>query len=341
MGGRGERIRVLTVAVAIGFILLLGACKPLREYPASQSLFLGTAARANLLAEPQYASTLSREFNGLVPENELKWETVHPQPTTYNFAPADALVNFARLHTMSVRGVPLLWDSQNPPWLTNGKFTRAQLRSILAAHIATVVGRYKGRISQWDVVNEPFGADGKLLATVWRKIGRRYMDQAFTMAHAADPAAKLFLNERGIEVPGVHADAVFKEVSKMKARGVPINGVGFQVHANTGLPTSQQLASQFARYAAIGVEVAITEMDVQLPEPPTAAAIQAQATVYRGALATCRAAPNCKTFVVWGFTDKYSWIPLFFPGMGSATVMDSVYKGKPAYDALNKHLEAG
>ena len=341
MGGRGERIRVLILAVAVGLVLVLGACKPLREYPASQSLFLGSAARANLLAEPNYATTLSREFNGLVPENELKWENVHPQPTTYNFAPADALVNFARLHSMSVRGVPLLWDFQNPAWLTSGKFTRAQTRSILASHIATVVGHYKGRIAQWDVVNEPFAPNGKLRATVWRKIGRRYMDQAFAMARAADPAAKLFLNERHIEVPGVKADAVFNEVSKMKARGVPINGVGFQMHANTTQPTSQQLASQFARYAAIGVEVAITEMDVQLTEPPTAAAIQAQAVVYRGALATCRAAPNCKTFVVWGFTDKYSWIPLFFPGMGSATVMDSVYKGKPAYDALNKHLEAG
>ena len=127
----------------------------------------------------------------------------------------------------------------------------------------------------------------------------------------------------------------------MKARGVPINGVGFQMHANTLLPTADQLAGQFARYSAIGVEVAITEMDVQLPEPATAEAIRAQADVYRAALATCRAAPNCKTFVVWGFTDKYSWIPLFFPGFGSATVMDSAYKNKPAYDELNKHLEAG
>ena len=99
---------MVTLAVAIGLVLVLGACKPLREYPASRSLFLGTAARANLLAEPDYSTTLSREFNGLVPENELKWETVHPQPDTYNFAPADALVNFARLRSMSVRGVPLL-----------------------------------------------------------------------------------------------------------------------------------------------------------------------------------------------------------------------------------------
>jgi GH35 family endo-1,4-beta-xylanase len=341
MGGTGGRIRAVAIVVAIGLLVVLPACTPLRQYPAAQTMFLGSAARATLLSEGTYATTLSREFNGLVPENELKWATIHPGPTTYNFAPADALVNFARLHSMSVRGVPLLWDWQNPAWLTEKSHTRVETRAILADHIATVVGHYKGRIAQWDVVNEPFDANGKLIRTIWKKIGRRYMDEAFAMARAADPAAKLFLNERGIEVPGVKADAVFKEVSKMKARGVPINGVGFQMHANTLLPTADQLAGQFARYSAIGVEVAITEMDVQLPEPATAEAIRAQADVYRSALATCRAAPNCKTFVVWGFTDKYSWIPLFFPGFGSATVMDSAYKNKPAYDALNKHLEAG
>ncbi len=331
----------MALAAGVGLVLVLSACTPLRQYPAARTMFLGSAARASLLSEGNYANTLSREFNGLVPENELKWATVHPGPTTYNFGPADSLVNFARLHSMAIRGVPLLWDWQNPAWLTDTKYNRAQVRAILADHIATVVGHYKGRISQWDVVNEPFAENGKLLNTIWKKMGRRYMDEAFAMARAADPAAKLFLNERGIEVPGVKANAVFKEVSKMKARGVPINGVGFQMHANEARPTAEELAGQFARYSAIGVEVAITEMDVQLPQPPTAAAIQTQANVYRGALATCRAAPNCKTFVVWGFTDKYSWIPLFFPGFGSATMMDSAYKNKPAYDALNQHLEAG
>jgi endo-1,4-beta-xylanase len=160
------------------------------------------------------------------------------------------------------------------------------------------------------------------------------------MARAADPAAKLFLNERGIEAPGPKSDAVFLEVSRMKARGVPINGVGIQMHATTTYPTQAQLTSQIARYASIGVEVAITEMDVRLGVPSTPASLQAQATVYRNTLATCRAHPNCKTFVMWGFTDKYSWIPQFFPGFGDATVLNTQYAKKPAYDALNDHLKA-
>ena len=341
MEATGERTRVGIALAVVGLVVVLGACKPLREYPAAQTMFFGTAARANLLSEPTYATILAREFNGLSPENELKWDTIHPTQTTYNFGPADALVNFARDHNMKVRGVPLLWHEQNPAWLVNGGFDGTAMRNILAAHIATVVGHYRGRIVQWDVVNEPFENDGTLRNTVFRKIGSRYMDDAFTMAHAADPAAKLFLNERGIEVPGLKADGVFNAVSKMKARGVPITGVGFQMHANTVVPTAQQLKAQIARYAAIGVEIAITELDVKLPIPVTAAALADQARVYRDALAACRAAANCHTFVTWGFTDKYSWIPQFFPGWGDATMLDDTYANKPAYDALNQELGHG
>lgn len=341
MGGAGERIRVGTVLAAVGLVVVLGACRPLREYPAAQTLFLGSAARASLLTDPAYTENLAREFNGLVPENELKWDTIHPAQTTYNFGPADALVNFARAHNMKVRGVPLVWHEQNPAWLGSGNFNGTQMRYIMANHIATVVGHYRGRIVQWDVVNEPFELDGTLRNTVFRRIGLRYMDDAFAMAHAADPAAKLFLNERGIEVPGTKANAVFDAVSKMRARGVPIHGVGIQMHASTTLPTAPQLAAQIARYASIGVEVAITEIDVALAVPPSVTALEAQARTYRFALAACQAAPNCHTFVTWGFTDRYSWIPQFFPGMGAATIMDASYGKKLAYAALNQQLGQG
>ena len=188
------------VALAVGLVLVVGACKPLREYPAAKAMFFGTAARAGLLSDPTYASTLAREFGGLVPENELKWEILHPQPGTYDFSHADRLVNFARDHDMQVRGVPLLWHYQNPAWVET--LTSTQARDAYRVHIRTVVGRYRGRISQWDVVNEPFVASGDLARTVWRNTGRRYMDDAFSVARAADPSAKLFLNEHGIERPG-------------------------------------------------------------------------------------------------------------------------------------------
>ena len=335
---RGKRIRA-TFALVLGLGLFGSACS-LRDYQSAQSLFLGSAARSDTVrADSDYADNLAKEFNGLVPENELKWGVIHPQPGTYNFAPADALVDFAEAHKMSVRGVPLLWDAQNPAWLTTGTFSRTALFGILADHINTVVGRYRGRIAQWDVVNEPFSETGSLKPTLWRRgLGFSYMDQAFALARGADPAAKLFLNEFNIESPGLKADAVFAAVQGMRQRGVPIDGVGFEMHANTSAPTAQQLAVQMARYAAIGVDVGITELDVKLPATPTPDELKDQARVYREALATCRAATNCKTFVVWGFTDKYSWIPDLVPGFGAATIMDATFGHKPAYDALNDEL---
>ena len=335
---RGKRIRA-TFALVLGLGLVGSACS-LRDYPAAQSLFLGSAARADRLnADADYSDNLAKEFNGLVPENELKWEVIHPQPHTYNFGPADALIDFAAAHKMSVRGVPLLWDAQNPAWLTTGTFSRTALSNILADHINTVVGRYRGRIAQWDVVNEPFSETGSLKPTLWRRgLGFAYMDQAFTLARGADPAARLFLNEFNIELPGAKADAVLAAVQSMRQRGVPIDGVGFEMHANTTAPTAQQLAAQMARYAAIGVQVAITELDVTLPATPSADELKEQARVYREVLAVCRAATNCKTFVMWGFTDKYSWIPDLLPGWGSATIMDAAFGHKPAYDALNDEL---
>jgi endo-1,4-beta-xylanase len=329
---------VVGLASIVGLVLVLGACKPLREYPAARTMLLGTAAQAGLLADPEYSSTLAREFNGLTPEFELKWSTIHPGPTTYNFGPADTLVDFARDHDIAVRGVPLLWHESNPAWLTSTTYTREQTRQIMLDHIRTVVSHYRGQIVQWDVVNEPFNADGTKRRTLFRRIGARYMDEAFAAARAADPGAKLFLNEIDIELGGPKADGVFTEVSRMRARGVPIDGVGFQMHSDLLRHNPQQLAAQMARYAAIGVEVAVTEMDVRLPLPASAQTIQQQATVYREVFATCRAAPNCKTFVMWGFTDRFSWIPLFFPGYGAATVLDPSYGKKPAYDALNQHL---
>jgi endo-1,4-beta-xylanase len=338
MGGEGGRIRALAAAALVGTTLVLGACKPLREYPAAQQMVFGSAARAELLGDPTYATTLSREFGALVPENELKWSRLRPNWAQFNFGPVDELVNFARSHNMRVRGVPLVWNEQNPAWLTETTYTRAQLRSILKFHISNVVGRYRGRISQWDVVNEPFAEDGTLRANPFRRLGTRYMDEAFTLAAAADPSAKLFLNERRIETPGPKADAVFNAVASMRSRGVPVHGVGLQMHAVPNIPTSAQLAAQMARYASIGVEVAITEMDVRLLAPATPDKLEAQARAFRDALSVCRSAPNCNTFMMWGFTDRHSWVPQFYAGHGAATIHDANYGKKPAYHALNEFL---
>jgi endo-1,4-beta-xylanase len=234
-----------------------------------------------------------------------------------------------------------VWHYQNPAWLQDGTWTRATLGPVLDNHIATVVGHYAGMISQWDVVNEAFNDDGSLRQSVWsRAFGDDYIDRAFRDAHQADPKVALFYNDYNLEWPNAKADAVFAMVSSMRRRGVPIDGVGFQMHAFTGFPTGAQLTEQFARYARIGVETAITELDVRLPVPASQTDPEAQRHAYHDAVRACVDAPNCNTVLVWGFTDKYSWIPEWFPGFGAATVFDQRYTRKPAWSGVLDALTA-
>jgi endo-1,4-beta-xylanase len=326
-------------ALAVTVVVLLGGCR-LRDAANSARLVIGSAARADALAtDAQYGTVLAREFSMLVPENELKWDTTEPQQGTYNFTAADQLAAFATSNAMQMRGTPLLWHEQNPSWLTGGTWTTQTLGAVLDNHIAAVVGHYAGVVKQWDVVNEAFNDDGTLRSTLWSQtLGTGYIDRAFKDARKADSHAKLLYNDYNIEWSNAKSDAVYAMVASMKQRGIPIDGVGFQMHALEGFPTGANLQQEFARYAAIGVDVAITEMDVRIPVPPTNADLQAQAQTYHDATAACVGAPNCHTVLVWGFTDKYSWIPSFFPGYGAADIYDSNYNPKPARAAVENAL---
>ena len=326
------RRRLVSLGVVVVVSLVLTGC--LRTLGANRGLAIGSAASAAYLGEARYAEVLGREFGLLTPENELKWETIHPARAQYDFVPTDALVGYAREHTMGLRGVPLVWHQQNPDWLSGGQFTRTELLAILDEHIRTVVGRYGAVIRQWDVVNEAIDDAGQLRSTLWsRTTGSDYIEHAFRTARAADPDVELFYNDYGIEHSGPKADAVFSMVSSLRQRGVPIDGVGFQAHLTTDVSLTE-LSAQIARYRAIGVEVAITELDVRVPLPATTASLQAQAAVYGGVVAACLDAANCDTVVVWGFTDRHSWIPAFVPGYGAATLFTEDYEPKPAYRAV-------
>lgn len=311
----------------------------LRHVGASGGVTIGAAASTAYLGEARYAEVLGREFAMLTPENELKWDAVHPTQGSYRFGPTDALVAYADQHGMQVRGHTLVWHQQNPSWLTAGGFTPAELAAILDDHIAVVVGHYADRIVQWDVVNEAFEESGALRSTVWSNgLGPGYIDRAFRAARAADGEAELFYNDFNIERAGPKADAVFAMVSSMRRRGVPIDGVGFQAHLTADFPANE-LVAQMARYEAIGVDVAITELDVRVPVPASDASRQAQAKVFGDVLAACRRAANCDTLVVWGFTDRHSWVPSVFSGLGAATPLDEEYRPKPAYDAMVAALQ--
>ena len=318
-----------------------GAAAPtLRDLGAARGLLVGTAvASPGLLADPTYAATLAREYGGGVSENDMKWGPVHPAPATYDFAAADAQVAFLEAHGMAVRGHNLAWWMQNPAWLENGTWTRDELIDLLRDHIHTVVGHYAGRIDEWDVVNEAIGLDGLPWPNVWAKgIGfPDYLDLAFTFAHEADPSAKLFYNDFLIEAPGPRFDAVLSMVTAMQARGVPVDGIGFQAHLGTepcATACVNRTLANMVRVGAAGLAVSITELDVAVPLPVTPEKLADQATVYRSVLQACLLAPTCTTFFTWGFTDAHSWIPNQRPGFGAALPFDEQYQPKPAYDAL-------
>ncbi len=357
----------------------------LREAARGSGLLIGTAVRPAQLSEAAYASTLAREFNMVEPEDALKWEVVHPERQSFDFSQADQIVDFATRHGMKVRGHTLVWHRQNPKWLTEGKFTSGELAQILEQHIKTVAGHYRGKIFAWDVVNEAFDElqPGELRSTIWRdqpgiglagdaassivenkeprassnparselaarssKQSYSYIERCFRWAHEADPQVLLFYNEAEAEVMNPKSDAIYAMVRDFRRRGVPIDGVGFQMHIANLHADVTSIAANIQRFTALGVQVHITEMDVALPVDAEGNAraedLQRQADIYRQIAGACLAHSGCTAIQTWGFTDKYSWIgSRSKKTQGAALPYDRNYRAKPAHEALRKALEAG
>ena len=322
-------------------------------------MLMGAAADADefnnpdpLKLEPAYATALGAQYNMLEGENAMKWNPIHPQQNTYNFQPGDELTAFAQANQMKVRGHNLCWWSFNPSWVTTlaAGATAATMSSVLQDHINTVVTHYKGQVFAWDVVNEAIsdtqtGTGTVLRDSIWYNqpgiglSGTGYIEQAFRWAHAADPDALLFYNEYSIEGPGAKFNAMYAMVKDFVARGVPIHGVGFQMHiATNNFPTSAGLAQNIQQITALGLQVHITEMDVKIPVDSsgnaTSADLQAQAAQYQRILTVCLQNPGCTAFQTWGFTDKHSWIPGSYPGFGAALPFDATYQPKPAVASM-------
>lgn len=351
-GGTCARHAVLALT---SILVWLGpACTPgptalqqptLRDLAEARHLLIGAAVVMDAYSsDPQYRQTLASQYNCLVPGNVMKFDQIHPGPTEYNFANADELVRFAQASRMTVHGHTLVWYQSLPAWITGGTFTKAQLLQVLEDHITTVVGRYRGRIASWDVVNEV--ADGQaapLRSSIWLQvIGPEYIDSAFVWAHRADPAAKLYLNDTHAEGVNPRSDAILSLVRGLRARGIPIDGVGFESHLTLTPPppAATDLQTNFARFANAGFDVRVSELDVRIADTAGVAALTAAAGIYRDALDAClRLGSRCTGVTTWGFTDRYGWIPSAYPGFGRALPFDENYQPKPAYDALITRLQ--
>jgi endo-1,4-beta-xylanase len=333
---------IVAVAVAGVVVFVLTRKPTLRSRAQQHGVQIGAAVSIDALRNDEaYRRTLGREFNRVVAENVMKFENVHPERDRYTFEDADEIMRFARRHGMIVHGHTLVWHTQVPDWLEQGDFTSDEMKVILQAHIQTVVGRYRGQIKSWDVVNEAIADDGTLRKTLWLdRIGPEYIELAFRWAHEADPDARLIYNDYGGEGDNPKSDAIYKLVRDLRERGVPIHGVGMQMHIGEyDAPWAPDVAANMQRLAELGLDVYISEMDVRLGMPASPESLTAQAQLYRTMLEVCMSAPNCKALTLWGMTDKYSWIPKFFPGTGVALIFDEAYEPKPAYVEMMKAME--
>ena len=293
------------------------------------------------------AKTIYYNFNMVVAEDDMKFDAIEPNRNDFNFGYADALVAFAEQYGMKVRGHTLCWHKQLPTWVTESektnshRYSREELLSILRNHITTIVSRYKGHIAEWDVVNECLDERQQsddpdkydLRPSVWSKgIGDDFIDSAFVFAHRADPDAKLFLNEYGVENRNMgskdfyKANAYFKLAKRLKKAGIPIHGVGLQCHFDAGELDSVGLVKQITRFQELGLEVIITELDI--------ASSDKQADEFRTITNIFMEQKNCPNMVLWGVSDRDSWrsgaLPLLF---------DADLAAKPAFFAVRDALE--
>jgi endo-1,4-beta-xylanase len=306
---------------------------------------IGVALENNPLGDGNYTSLAAREFNYVTPVNEMKWDFTEPQPGQFNFSRADNIVNFATSNNMAVKGHTLIWYRQLPNWVNQLNGQQA-VRDAMNNHIRALVSRYRGRVRAWDVVNEAWEDDGVTLRNhvFQRVLGQGYIDEAFRTARAADPDARLYYNDFGTEDMSQKANAVYDMVVGMLQRGVPIDGVGLQMHTINinGAPTISDFIANIDRLAALGLDVIISEMDVSTCGDGTVdERLAAQRTRVYNLIGACVSRPACKEITFWGLTDQYSWL-LTNPDISQCEngqdplglLFDRGYQKKPAYSGV-------
>jgi endo-1,4-beta-xylanase len=239
-------------------------------------------------------------------------------------------VAFAEAHGLCIHGHALVWQEQLPAWIVPALAREAE--QALAEHVETLVGRYRGRIGSWDVVNEAMGDDGRLRRSVFlSSLGPGYLATAFRLAHAADPSARLYYNDYGAEAGGAKSDAVFALVSRLVQAGVPIHGVGLQMHLRaTRPPAPAAIRANVARLTALGLEVRISEMDVRVRTVRRGDPLARQSAAYRRVIGACVGQPGFAGVTFWGVSDRHSWIHARF-GEDAPLLFDRDYAPKPAY----------
>ncbi|MDZ7316079.1 MAG: endo-1,4-beta-xylanase [candidate division KSB1 bacterium] len=348
------KIRFFAVALVIFPFLINAQEKGLKDYFQNDFL-IGTAPGFNFEKNENLVALIKKHFNVLTPENQMKWEPIHPQPDRWEFAAADTLVNFAQRHGMKVIGHTLVWHSQTPRWVfqhpDGTPLSRDELLARMQEHITTVMTRYKGKIHGWDVVNEaimdPSDGDEILRNSPYKKIiGEDYLEYAFRFAKAADPGAELYYNDYSMADPKKREKALIL-LKGLLDKGVPIDAVGMQGHWSIYDPPIEEIEKSILAYHGLGLKVMITELDLSLykfedrrklyEESIPDSILQLQAKRYGEIFSLFKKHSDKITRVTfWGVTDRYSWLNGFpVPNRRNAPLLfDRDYKPKPALDAI-------
>ncbi|KAJ7499977.1 endo-1,4-beta-xylanase A precursor [Mycena latifolia] len=292
-------------------------------------LYFGSATDNPELNDTAYVATLSDNtlFGQITPGNSMKWDATEPSRGTFTFANGDVIAALAKKNGQLLRGHNCVWYNQLASWVTAGNFNATTLTSILQTHCSTVVSHYAG---------QPFNDDGTVRAFVFSNaLNLSYVTTALVAARAADPNAKLYINDYNIDSAGAKATAMINLVKSLKAAGTPIDGVGIQGHLIVGeVPSKAALIANYQAFTALGIEIAITELDIRMTLPETPALLAQQQTDYQTVISACKAVAGCVGVTIWDYTDKYSWIPGVFSGQGAALPWDDNLIRKPAYDGI-------
>ena len=368
---------LITTCVVCLIIVLIGAIRcfadanvPALKDALAKAFLIGVAVNDDVVSgnDSQTTAIVEKQFNSITPENVMKWQFIHPEPNKYNFEPADRFVAFGEKNKMFIVGHTLIWQNQIPGWAfiddSNNLLGRDAMLARMKDHIFTVMGRYKGRVNGWDVVNEALNDAGPLHKSKWvETVGPDFVQKAFEYAHEADPNAELYYNDFSLDKPAKR-EACVRLVKDLKDKGLRIDGVGIQGHWALSYPSRKDIEQFINAFAALGVKVMVTELDID---------VLPSATQYMGADINVRfelqerlnpyvnglpdevqkklADRYAEIFAVllehkdtvsrvtlWGVYDKTSWLNNW-PIRGRTSyplLFDRNYQPKPAFDAVVK-----
>jgi endo-1,4-beta-xylanase len=317
----------------------------------SFSIPIGIAVVKELLQDPIYGSMVAKEFSSITSQSDMKFGSLHPALNTWNFTKADAVVAFAQKYNIRVHGHNLIWakDSTEPLWIKSFQGDSAAWDNLLKTHIQTVLAHFKGKVASWDVINEPVASNGVLVDNIWlRKLGVDYIFKAFKYAHDADPNVKLFINDYGQEFGGKKMTVLLDLVTKAKAKGIKIDGFGFQAHTVARIDP-KMFYNNFKRTADAGLLVHLSEIDISVRYQQadtftlTDSIANQQGATWKGIVkAYLTAIPHSQQWGIttWGLGDKDSYFNKGYANIDHDYPMlfDRNYNPKPAYKGM---VEAG